>query len=101
MVAYLDGASLDFFYVNSSADSAMKAEVSEFSRLKEALIEHFRNSEDSQDLIQNAMSGSLRIDDLVFSLREVDHAFENAKVNEEERFGLLRISIMKKPELAH
>lgn len=100
MVRYFDGTAFEFSYENISADWERNPEDSEFGRVKEALIDHFGDSEYAQDLIQNEMSAELRSKDLVVSLREMDRALEKPKLNEKENFGFIRTSIMKIPSLA-
>lgn len=79
----------------------MKPEASEFGRVKERLIDHFGDNQDAQDFIPNEMVASLRLNDLVVSLREMERTLEKAKFNEEAELGLIRTSVMKIPKLAH
>lgn len=100
-VVYLDVAALDFFHDTFSANGKMLSEALEFRLIKEDLIDHFGERDDVHGFIQNSMAPTLRTDDLVVWLGEMDRSLEEEKFNDESKFGLLHTSIMKIPELAH
>lgn len=76
MGAYGNGAALDIFYVDFLAIGEIHPVVSEFSRVKEALIYHFGDREDAQDFIQNEMDENCHERDHIGCLGETDGALD-------------------------
>ena len=96
----LEGDAFYFFYQASVKDGDINADVSDYQKVKKALVERFVPVESLEDVIWEAMDARISFRDLSGSLRNSGRLYEKAGFNDEPKFGLICNAVMKHFELA-
>lgn len=100
LLTFLDGEAFEFVNSRFTNGKVIRAEGSNFKKVKEALINEFEVQEEPQELIRRAMVAILDKKKLITSMEHMDAIFRNAELNEKCRLSLLRNCAIKIEELS-
>ena len=100
LLRYVGGDAFDFFYQAFVKNGDIRADGSDYQKVKKALVERFDPVESTEDVIRDAMAAGLSFRDLSGSLRNSDRLYEKAGFNDVSKFGFLRKAVMEHRELA-
>ena len=100
LLAHLEGEAFDFYYETFAKDGALTEEAMNYALVKKAFFDRFGVKTEPSDDIRSAINAVLDPEDLLGSLKTMDHLFEKASFNGEAKFGLLRNALSRFPELA-
>ena len=100
ILRHLEGPAFEFYYETFSEDGTLLPGAEDYLAVKQAILRKFGRKANPDENIRKAVSATIESADILGSMKIMDSLYGKAGFNEEAKYGLLRNSAMKHPDLA-
>ena len=100
ILRHLEGPAFEFYYETFSEDGTLLPGAEDYIAVKQAILRKFSRKANPEENIRKAVSATIESADILGSMKIMDSLYGNAGFNEEAKYGLLRNSAVKHPDLA-